>query len=54
MVLKAPDYGFIGLKLKGLIFPASGNRGAHGAIEYLSVGRGVCSLKMRLGHSKSK
>jgi len=25
MVLKARDYGFIGLKLKGLIFHGSGN-----------------------------
>jgi hypothetical protein len=29
MVLKAPDYGFIGVKLKGLIF-LEGNQKAHG------------------------
>jgi hypothetical protein len=28
MVLKARDYGFIGLKLKGLIFYKSGNQRA--------------------------
>lgn len=30
MVLKARDYGFIGLKLKGLIFHESGNNKAQG------------------------
>jgi hypothetical protein len=30
MVLKARDYGFIGLKLKGLIFYKSGNLGTTG------------------------
>jgi hypothetical protein len=30
MVLEAPDYGFIGLKLKGLIFRESGNTEAWG------------------------
>jgi hypothetical protein len=30
MVLEAPDYGFIGLKLKDLIFQESGNTEARG------------------------
>jgi hypothetical protein len=30
MVLKARDYGFIGLKLKGLIFYKSGHKRARG------------------------
>jgi hypothetical protein len=32
MVLKAPDYGFIGLKLKGLIFHESDRRRARGTV----------------------
>ena len=38
MVLEAPDYGFIGLKLKGLIFQESGNTGAR-CTEYAYWGR---------------
>jgi hypothetical protein len=48
MVLKAPDYGFIGLKLKGLIFHKSGNNRAQGANEYSSVGKEDCERKCRL------
>ena len=32
MVLKAPHYGFIGLKLKGLIFHESNSRRARGVV----------------------
>jgi hypothetical protein len=32
MVLKARDYGFIGLKLKGLIFHENESRRAQGAV----------------------
>jgi hypothetical protein len=38
MVLEAPDYGFIGLKLKGLIFYKSGNMEAR-CTEYACWGR---------------
>jgi hypothetical protein len=31
MVLKAPDYGFIGVKLKGLIFPEGNQRADWGS-----------------------
>jgi len=49
MVLKARDYGFIGLKLKGLIFSERNESARH---EYLAVGADICSLKMRSGRCK--
>jgi hypothetical protein len=39
MVLEARDYGFIGLKLKGLIFHEGGNQRTRGD-EYSSAGKG--------------
>jgi hypothetical protein len=48
MVLKARDYGFIGLKLKGLIFHESGNRGAQAACEYSWLGKQGYERKCRL------
>jgi hypothetical protein len=47
MVLEAPDYGFIGLKLKGLIFQESGNM-EHGALNML-IGEGRWRRKMASG-----
>ncbi len=39
MVLKGRDYGFIGLKLKDLIFYENGNSSAHSAGEHSRVER---------------
>jgi len=44
MVLKAPDYAFIGLKLKGLIFL---KRNESTQCEHSEVGAGICRLKMQ-------
>jgi hypothetical protein len=48
MVLKARDYGFIGLKLKGLIFHESGNQGARG-MNIHRLGREGCEKRISAG-----
>jgi hypothetical protein len=47
MVLKARDYGFIGLKLKGLIFHESESRRAQGAVNIDGWEEKDCERKCR-------
>jgi hypothetical protein len=44
MFLKAPDYAFIGVKLKGLIFSESGKMAARDP-EYALLGKEDCERK---------
>jgi hypothetical protein len=51
MVLKGPDYGFIGVKLKGLIFYECGKWEIRRAVNIHNLGREICKkMQTALGY----
>jgi hypothetical protein len=54
MVLEARDYGFIGLKLKGLIFHEGGNQRAHRKGISSAGNKIVKKCRMKANHLRIK